>query len=199
MRFPAASAYVLLGLSAVASCYPAGTNSLPMGTTQSSTSISPRTGHGTPPESAYANAAALLVQENRISLSTAIHLKTVVVTFEHPQLGGDDYDHYDARLYAKTNTLLLINEAETTLGIAKPYNVQFSKPSPCSKERARRSGFKMTIGIDESKFEGRIAGARGNVWRRIGSVTRDGDEIPSWHGSLVSMGNLPVEIYTLAE
>ncbi|KAJ4497339.1 hypothetical protein C8R41DRAFT_823043 [Lentinula lateritia] len=183
MCFLAASAYVLLGLSAVASCYPAGTSSLLMRTTQSSTGLSP------------------MATNIQLSPGQDGHINTIQVTFEHPKSYGCDDGAVDATLYAKTNTLLLINVAEELeiLELKKPYNVHFTNPSPCSRERARKSGFKLTININGSIFRGRVEGARGDVQNRSGSLARDNEEVSIWRGSLISKLNLPPDIYRFAE
>ncbi|KAJ3909127.1 hypothetical protein F5879DRAFT_985056 [Lentinula edodes] len=200
MRFPTASAYVLLGLSAVASCYPAGTNSLPMRTTQSSTGLSPMaTNFRSIPLSQFAEVQAWTIDLNSFVFPGSHDGHTIQVTFEHPKSCGYDDGAVDATLYAKTNTLLLINAAEEILELKKPYTVYFMNQSPCSKERARKSGFKLTININGSMFRGRIDGARGDVRNRAASVARDNEEVPSWRGSLISKQNLPREIYQVAE
>ncbi|KAJ3925730.1 MAG: hypothetical protein NXY57DRAFT_17619 [Lentinula lateritia] len=129
------------------------------------------------------------------------HINTIQVTFEHPKSYGCDDGAVDATLYAKTNTLLLINVAEELeiLELKKPYNVHFTNPSPCSRERARKSGFKLTININGSIFRGRVEGARGDVQNRSGSLARDNEEVSIWRGSLISKLNLPPDIYRFAE
>ncbi|KAJ4468602.1 hypothetical protein C8J55DRAFT_524493 [Lentinula edodes] len=201
MRFLTASAYVLLGLSAVASCYPAGTNYLPMRTTQSSSGLSPMATNIQ--LSPYAEVQTWTVETDSFIYplhgGQDGHINTIQVTFEHPKSYGCDDGAVDATLYAKANTLLLINAAEEILELKKPYNVHFTNPSPCSKERARKSGFKLTININGSIFRGRVEGARGDVQNRSGSLARDNEEVSIWRGGLTSKQNLPQAIYQFAE
>ncbi|KAJ3781236.1 hypothetical protein GGU10DRAFT_379758 [Lentinula aff. detonsa] len=132
MRFAVASFYVLLGLFAVASSAPTtGSKSLAQLTRN-------ELGASFFAHSTYSVGDEL--KDEAYTLGPAVH-----VYFQQYDSGrpgtGETATHPEAAAYTRSSALLLIQHAEETMGLKRPYIVQFTNLPPTSSLVAKTTGF----------------------------------------------------------
>ncbi|KAJ3745849.1 hypothetical protein DFH05DRAFT_1524127 [Lentinula detonsa] len=142
MRFAVASLYVLLGLFAVASSVPTtGSKSLAQLAFEKQTSF-------------FAHSRYIVGDELKEVSDT--EKPTVEFTFITISEGWN-YPHAqspEAVAYAKSNAFLLIQHAEETMGLKRPYIVRFTNISPASSLIAKTNGFRFSFSAlnDHGKY-----------------------------------------------
>ncbi|KAJ3740610.1 hypothetical protein DFH05DRAFT_430556 [Lentinula detonsa] len=143
-------AYVLLSYFAVANSYPTATQT-----------------HANLDLHTFSTTQTLMINEDTpphpLQIGEDEELKTVVVRFHKPTLAaGSSFgaEGDEASAYVRGNALLLLDASADSLGLQKPYNVAFDMDPPCSKEKARKSGFGMSISIGRLTVESRVRGGR---------------------------------------
>ncbi|KAJ3728143.1 hypothetical protein DFJ43DRAFT_1140006 [Lentinula guzmanii] len=179
MRFAVASFYVLLGLFAVASSVPTtGSKSLAQLAFEKQTSF-------------FAHRTYSVGDELKEVADT--EKPTVEFTFITISEGWD-YPHArspEAVAYAKSNAFLLIQHAEETMGLKRPYIVHFMNASPASSLLAKRNGFGFRfhtlneLGQELHNYLGRVEACNEKCQNPDASFQRTDPRITIFEGSVL--------------